>query len=64
MVQKEYPEILTLTQAAEYFQVSAKTVQRMIDRGDLKASKVSNAWRIRKKDIEEYLDNTSNRKTK
>jgi excisionase family DNA binding protein len=64
LVQKEYPEILTLTQAAEYVQVSTKTIQRMIERGDLKASKVSNAWRIRKQDIEEYLDSTSNKKPK
>ena len=62
MVQKEYPEILTLMQAAEYLQVSTKTIQRMIERGDLKASKVSNSWRIRKPDIEDYLNRTSNKK--
>lgn len=59
MTQKEYPEILTLAQAAEYLQVSTKTIQRMIERGDLIASKVGNAWRLRKSDINDYLDRNS-----
>lgn len=54
-------EILTVKEAATYLSVSTKTIQRMIDRGELKASKVSNSWRIRKKDIDEYLESTSNK---
>lgn len=62
MTQRDFPEILTLDQAAEYLQVVPRTIQRLIERGELKASKVGRIWRIRKQDIQDYLDNVSNKK--
>jgi excisionase family DNA binding protein len=48
--------LLTIKQVAKYLQVVPITVYRMIDRGDLKASKVGRVWRIRYQDVQEYLE--------
>lgn len=53
-------EIYTITQTAEYLQVSDKTVRRLIERNELPASKVGRAWRIAQNDIEKYLKDTKN----
>lgn len=56
-------ELLTVSEAAEYLKVCDKTIRRMIASKELVASKVGNRnWRIRKKDIDSYLDNTCTRK--
>ena len=46
---------LTRAQAANYLQVSIKTIQRAIDAGTLKASKIGRTVRIHKDDIDHYL---------
>lgn len=53
-------ELFTVAQAAEYLKVCDKTVRRMIASKELVASKVgSRSWRIRKDDIDAYLNATS-----
>ncbi|MDD3049444.1 MAG: helix-turn-helix domain-containing protein [Bacilli bacterium] len=54
-------ELYTVEQAAEYLKVSSKTIRRLIKSEKLLASKVGGAWRIRKNDIENYLDETRNK---
>lgn len=54
-------ELYTVEQAAEYLKVSSKTIRRLIKSEKLLASKVGGAWRIRKNDIENYLDKTRNK---
>lgn len=55
-------EILTITQTAEYLKVCDKTVRRLIKSNKLRASKVGDrSWRIRKIDIDEYLNNNKNK---
>ncbi len=53
-------EIFTVSQTAEYLQVCEKTVRRLIDRHALTASKVGNKWRIKRSDIDEYLNDHAN----
>jgi len=48
-------ELLTLDDAAEYLSVSKPTLYRMLDRGDVKASKVGRQWRFRQSDLDTYL---------
>lgn len=48
-------ELLTLDEAAEYLSVSKPTLYRMLDRGDVKASKVGRQWRFRQSDLDTYL---------
>ena len=54
-------ELLTLTQTAEYLQLSVRTVRRLIAGNKLRASKISgNSWRIKKSDIEAYYKANAN----
>lgn len=53
-------ELLTVAQAAKYLKVCDKTIRRMIASEKLVASKVgSRNWRVRKKDIDDYLNANS-----
>ena len=52
-------ELLTVSQTAQYLQLSEKTIRRMIGKGSLPASKLGNrTWRIRASDIDDYIINT------
>lgn len=54
-------ELLTVSQTAEYLQLSEKTVRRLIGNGSLPASKIgTRSWRIRSCDIDSYVSSTSN----
>lgn len=56
-------ELYTVTQAAQYLQVCDKTVRRLINSKRLIASKVGDkSWRIRRTDIESYLETHTNSK--
>ena len=57
-------DLLTVSQTAEYLQLSEKTIRRLINDGRLQASKLANrSWRIRICDIESYISATSNSKS-
>lgn len=52
-------ELLTVSQTAQYLQLSEKTIRRMIGNGSLPASKLGNrTWRIRACDVDEYVSNS------
>lgn len=53
--------MLTLKEVARYLHVVPLTVYRMIDRGDLSAVKVGRVWRIRKQDLQAYLERSASR---
>ena len=56
-------ELLTISQAASYLQLSEKTIRRLIKNRQLTASKVGNrVWRIKMTDIDEYLKSHTNGK--
>jgi excisionase family DNA binding protein len=42
----EYPEILTLQQAAEFLQISERTLQRMLKKGEIPGTQVGGQWRF------------------
>jgi len=42
----EFPEILTLQQAAELLQVSERTLTRMAKRGELPGTRIGGQWRF------------------
>lgn len=54
-------EILTIPQTAEYLQVCDKTIRRLISSKKLSASKIGGSWRIKKSDIDDYLNETKNK---
>lgn len=54
-------KLFTIEEVAELLRVSPRTVTRYIETGKLKASKIG-FWRISRKDLQEFLENTSNLK--
>lgn len=48
-------DFLTVKEVAEILRVSQPTVLRMIDDGELRAIRVRNQWRIRRADLDGYL---------
>lgn len=42
----EYPEILTLQQAATMLQLSERTIQRMLKKGEIPGTQVGGQWRF------------------
>jgi len=54
-------EILTVKQAAEYLKVSDRSIHKLIIDKKLHASKVGlRSWRIKKKDIDAFLQANAN----
>lgn len=41
-----YPEILTLQQAAEMLQISERTIQRMLKKGEIPGTQIGGQWRF------------------
>ena len=50
-------EWLTVQQAAYRIQVHPRTIQKLIHDGELKASRIGSALRIRKGEIDAYMEN-------
>lgn len=48
-------DLLTVKEVAEILRVSQPTVLRMIDDGELPAIRVRTQWRIRRVDLDDYL---------
>ena len=51
----EYPEILTMDQAAEFLQVSRRTIQRMVKAGEIPGRQVGNQWRFEREQLREWV---------
>lgn len=47
--------LLDIPGVANHCQVSEKTVRRWIERGELRAAKLGNQWRIRPRDLEDFI---------
>lgn len=51
----DFPDVLTLEQAAEYLQLNPRTVYDMARKGELPAVKVRNKWRFSRRALEEWV---------
>lgn len=49
------PEVLTPEEAALYLRVDRETIYRKLRAGKLPGNKVGQQWRIRKPDLDHYL---------
>ena len=63
MVNKPEDKLLTIEEVAEILRVSSRSVNRYIESGRLKASKLG-VWRIKQSDLDKFLEDTSNFKNK
>lgn len=61
-MQKNSQQLMKLPEVAKYLRVSMRTVYRYITSGRLKAHKMP-AWRVKKVELDEFLDNCSKYKT-
>lgn len=52
-------KLFTIEEAAKILRVSSRSVNRYIEFGKLKASKIGR-WRITEVDLQKFLENTSN----
>jgi nitrogen PTS system EIIA component len=50
------PDLFTPKQLAEYLQLSARTVYRMLERNELPGVRVGSQWRFRKSEVDSWLD--------
>ena len=49
------PEILTLRQAAEMLQISERTIQRMLKKGEIPGSQVGGQWRFDREQLRDMV---------
>jgi len=49
-------KLLTIDDLAEQFQVSKKTIYRLLQQKELPAVRISRQWRFRKEDIDLWLE--------
>lgn len=59
MPNKPAEKLLTIEEVAEILRVSTRSVNRYIESGKLKASKIG-VWRIKQSDLNAFLEQTSN----
>lgn len=50
------PDLLTAKQVGEYLQLSQRSIYRLLERGELPATKIGGQWRFRKTAIDEWID--------
>ena len=55
-------EILTVAQVANYLQISKKSVYKLVQQGELPASKVLNRLRFSKEVVDQYITNNQHEK--
>jgi excisionase family DNA binding protein len=52
----EEKEIMTISQVAKYLQISEVTTYRLVQDGKIPAFKVGRGWRVKKEDLNEFID--------
>jgi PTS system nitrogen regulatory IIA component len=50
------PDLLTAKQLAEFLQLSQRSIYRLLERGELPATKIGGQWRFRQAAIDEWID--------
>jgi len=51
----EYPEILTLEQAAAFLQISTRTVQRLVRDGQMPGRQIGSQWRFEREQLRQWV---------
>ncbi|MDF2891938.1 MAG: DNA-binding protein [Clostridia bacterium] len=49
-------EVLTVSQVAEYLQLSEMTTYKMVQEGKIPAFKIGRSWRVKKGDLEALIE--------
>ena len=52
--------LLTLREVAEYLRLKERTIYKWAEEGAIPASKLGSAWRFRKSDVDEWVEEHKN----
>ena len=55
-VERDYPEILTLKQCQEILQIGKNLMRYLVHNEEIPAFRVGTQWRIRKADLDRYIE--------
>lgn len=53
-------EILTVSQVAEYLQLSEMTTYKLVQEGKIPAFKIGRHWRVKKSDLDAFIERLKN----
>lgn len=53
---KEYPEVMTVKQVAEYLQIDVQSIYKMAQRDKIPCVKIAGQWRFKKPILDEWLN--------
>ncbi|MGE4282741.1 MAG: helix-turn-helix domain-containing protein [Clostridia bacterium] len=53
-------EILTVSQVAEYLQLSEMTTYKLVQEGKMPAFKIGRHWRVKKSDLNAFIERLKN----
>ncbi|WP_139314703.1 helix-turn-helix domain-containing protein [Alkalihalophilus pseudofirmus] len=53
-------EIMTVTQVAEYLQLSEMSTYKLVQDGKIPAFKIGRHWRVKKEDLNEFIERLKN----
>jgi excisionase family DNA binding protein len=54
-MEKDFPEVMTVKQVAEYLQIDAQSVYKMAQRDKIPCTKIAGQWRFKKSILDEWL---------
>lgn len=52
----DYPEIMTVSQVAEYFQISEMTTYKLVQENTIPGFKIGRHWRVKRDDLDEFIE--------
>jgi len=52
----EESEIMTVSEVAEYFKISEVTTYKFVQEGKIPAFKIGRHWRVKRSDLDEYIE--------
>jgi excisionase family DNA binding protein len=53
-------DIMTISQVAEYLQISDMTTYKLVQEGKIPAFKVGRHWRVKKEDLADFIEKQKN----
>ncbi|MCF6411655.1 MULTISPECIES: helix-turn-helix domain-containing protein [Pseudalkalibacillus] len=59
-MEDKYPEIMTVSQVAEYLQISEMTTYKLVQEKKIPGFKIGRHWRVKKEDLSIFIEKLKN----
>ncbi|MGP4080461.1 helix-turn-helix domain-containing protein [Pseudalkalibacillus sp. R45] len=59
-MEDKYPEIMTVSQVAEYLQISEVTTYKLVQEKKIPGFKIGRHWRVKKEDLSIFIEKLKN----